>query len=71
MRMECGVRQEGVGVVPQVKVVQVQGAKLLEGGPKFEYARQTEAAHVVVESVRTSRARRVQRLVVRGRLQRL
>ena len=28
MRMECGVRQEGVGVVPQVKVVQVQGAKL-------------------------------------------
>ena len=46
----------------------MQGAKLLEAVPKFEYARQTEAAHV--ESVRKSRARRVQRLVVtRGRLQ--
>ena len=52
--------------VAQVKVVQVQGAKLLEAVPKFEYARQMEAAHV--EWVRTSRVRRVQRLVVRGRL---
>ena len=44
----------------------MQGAKLLEAVPKFEYARQMEAAHV--EWVRTSRVRRVQRLVVRGRL---
>ena len=33
----------------------MQGAKLLEAVPKFEYARQTEAAHV--EWVRTSRER--------------
>ena len=65
MRIWMAVCAKKVGVA-QVKVVQVQGAKLLEAVPKFEYARQTEAAHV--EWVRTSRVRRVQRLVVRGRL---